>query len=382
MTAAPTIGAAPDNSDPVRESATATARAPGKLILMGEHSVVYGEPALVAALGLYLDVRIEPATRPATVEVRLPAYAHAESTDWPTLRAIADREARRWNAFDRDPAAAPFSSLAAEGGPDRLVRIALGEAVRRAGAIPPGARIEISGDLPPGAGFGSSAALAVALLWAFRAAFGTGWTDADLEAAALEVERRQHGHPSGVDGAAVLRGGVVWAERSPDGELSVSRARPDPSHLARFRVVDTGAPSDSTGAVVDAVRARVEREGPHARARLARMGATTREFRRVIEGAGAAADAVRLIRAYQADLTGLGVVPPRVGELVAVVEREGGAAKISGAGALAGGADATAGAGSVLVYHGDPDWLGGWTPPPGARPVEAPLGVAGVGTVP
>lgn len=378
MIAAPSIGAAPDNSDPVREGVTATARAPGKLILMGEHSVVYGEPALVAALGLHLTARIEPAAPPATVEIRLPAFGHAESTDWDALRATAEREGRSWSAFDRDPAGTPFSSLAGDGGPARLARIALGEAVRRAGVRPPGAHVEVSGDLPPGSGFGSSAALAVALLWAFRTAFGTGWTDTDLEATALDVERRQHGHPSGVDAATILRGGVVWAERSEEGALAVSHVRPDPAHLACFRVVDTGAPADSTGAIVDAVRARVEREGPHARARLARMGATTREFRRVIEGGGAAADAVRLMRAYQADLAELGVVPARVAELVAGVERAGGAAKISGAGA---GAADDAGAGSVLVYHDDPDWLAAWTPPPGVRPVAAPLGVAGVETL-
>jgi len=377
VTAAPSIGAAPDNSDPVRERVAATARAPGKLILMGEHSVVYGEPALVAALGLHLTARIEPAAPPARVEIRLPAFGHAESTDWHALRETAEREGRSWGAFDRDPAKTPFSSLSADRGPARLARIALGEAVRRAGVRPPGARVEVTGDLPPGSGFGSSAALAVALLWAFRTAFGTGWTDTDLEAAALDVERRQHGHPSGVDAATILRGGVVWAERS-EGALAVSHARPDPAHLARFRVVDTGPPAASTGAIVDAVRARVEREGPHARARLARMGATTREFRRVIEGGGGAADAVRLIRGYQADLAELGVVPPRVGELVAGVERAGGAAKISGAGAVAGG---DAGAGSVLVYHGDPDWLAAWTPPSGVRTVAAPLGVAGVETV-
>ncbi len=153
---------------------------------------------------------------------------------------------------------------------------------------------------------------------------------------------------------------------------------PDREHLGRFRILHTGAPRHSTGEIVAAVRAGVEREGPHARARLARMGATTREFRRVLEGGGGSADVVRLVRAYQADLDALGVVPERVRELVAAVESAGGGAKVSGAGALAAGSGAQDGAGSVLLYHSDPHFLDGWSPPPGTDVLDAPLAVPGV----
>lgn len=376
MTSAPSIGAAPGGSFPERGLAAAVARAPGKLILMGEHAVVYGEPALVCALGLHLDARIESAMDRAVV-IRLPAIPHSETTDWNALAAEAAEAERRWRAFAADPAGVPFSSL---GGSDaaRLARIALGEVARSAAPPLPGCRVIVDADLPAGSGFGSSAALAVALIAACRAAFALPWDDARLEALALDVERRQHGIPSGVDGATVLRGGVVWAERSSDGGLAVAPVRPDPEHLARFRVLHTGAPRDSTGEIVAAVRARVEREGPHARARLARMGATTREFRRVIEGGGGPADVIRLVRAYQADLDALGVVPERVRALVAAVESLGGAAKVSGAGGLAEREGAEGGAGSVLAYHADPAVLRSWTPPPGTSAVDAPLGAEGV----
>jgi mevalonate kinase len=377
VTPAPSIGAAPDHSDPYRARRAAEARAPGKLILMGEHSVVYGEPALVAALGLHLTVRIEPApSRTHAVRIELPLFDHAETTDWTALRRVAEEEERKWTAFAEDPERTPFATIGGDGTPARLVRIALGEAARRAPSLP-ACRVEIAGDLPAGSGFGSSAALAVGVLSACRA-FGMTMSDAELEAAALDVERRQHGRPSGVDAATVLRGGVLWAERTADGELAVRPANPDPEHLARFRIAHTGVPAQSTGAIVDAVRATVEDEGPHARARLTRMGSTTREFRRVIEGGGGAGDALRLIRAYHADLTALGVVPARIRALVEEVERAGGGAKISGAGARAEGAAEDAGAGSLLLYHPDSDWFGAWTPPPGVVPVEAALGVAGV----
>lgn len=376
MTSAPSIGAAPGSSFPDRGLAAAVARAPGKVILMGEHAVVYGEPALVCSLGLHLSARVTPAAG-AGVEIHLPGIEHSETTDWAALRDAAAEAERRWRAFAADPAAVPFSSLGARDDA-RLARVALGEAARRAAGPLPACRVRVEGDLPAGSGFGSSAALAVAVLAACRAAFALPLDDAQLEAVVLDVERRQHGLPSGVDGATVLRGGVVWAERAADGRLTVSPVRPEPRHIARFRVLHTGIPRHSTGEIVAAVRARVDREGPHARARLARMGGTTREFRRVIEGGGGAGDVVRLLRAYQTDLEALGVVPEAVRALVATVEAAGGAAKVSGAGALAAESGADGGAGSVLIYHADPGVLDAWQPPPGTRLIDAPLAVPGV----
>ncbi len=58
----------------------------------------------------------------------------------------------------------------------------------------------------------------------------------------------------------------------------------------------------------------------------------------------------------EAALEEMGVVPAEVRALARRIEAEGGAAKISGAGSLAG-----PGAGSLLVYDPDPERIAGWS---------------------
>ncbi|HEY6552480.1 MAG TPA: galactokinase family protein, partial [Vicinamibacteria bacterium] len=60
--------------------------APGKLILMGEHAVVYGRPALVAAIDLRLRVSLSPAD---PVILDLPGLGHLEHLSWREVRAYA-----------------------------------------------------------------------------------------------------------------------------------------------------------------------------------------------------------------------------------------------------------------------------------------------------
>lgn len=338
--------------------------APGKLILMGEHAAVYGRPALIAAIDLRLTARLSPLSPEEIGEVRLdlPGLGHEEATTWDALRAYAAAARDRWSRYAEHPGPATFQEVRGKD-PAHVVKIALGEAaealVRDAG-LPDrldGARLRIDSALPIGSGFGSSAATATAVVAAVLS-FGTGEEPAPERIArlALEVERRQHGQPSGVDGATVLQGGVLWARRTASGELAVEQVAVRSDLLSRLRVYDTGTPAEPTGAVVAAVRALREGDpGRHERT-LDRMEAATQALRSTLEEEAADPDrSLHLIREHEACLEDLGVVPGEIRSLVRRVEGEGGAAKISGAGSLSG-----PGAGSLLVYHPDPERVARW----------------------
>lgn len=340
--------------------------APGKLILMGEHAAVYGRPALIAAIDLRLTARLSPLPPEELGAVRLdlPGLGHREATTWDVLRAYARAARERWSRYAEHPAVAAFQEVRGKD-PAHVVKIALGEAaetlVRDAGPhhALEGAELRIESGLPIGSGFGSSAAAATTVVAAVLAFAGSDAGAPDLERIArlaLEVERRQHGLPSGVDGATVLQGGVLWARRRTTGDLDIERIAVRSDLLRRLRVYDTGTPAEPTGAVVAAVRALRESDpGRHERI-LDRMEAATRALRSELEREAVDPDrSLHLIREHEACLEDLGVVPGEVRSLVRRVESAGGAAKISGAGSLAG-----PGAGSLLVYHPDPERVARW----------------------
>jgi mevalonate kinase len=329
-----------------------TVSAPGKLILMGEHAVVYGRPALVAAIDLRLTVRLSHG-QPSSVVLDLPALSHSEHLTWGEVRAYAAAARERWSEYALHPGPSSFREMRGED-PAHVVKAALGEAVGLLGEPGEGLSLRVDSDLPVGSGFGSSAATAVAVLAGFFSWLGAPVDLGQVERLALEVERRQHGHPSGVDGATILRGGVLWARRGPDG-LETEPVRACSPLLARLRVYDTGMPAEATGAVVAAVRGRREEDPVRIEAVLDRIEAATVAFRAELEREEEDRDrALHLIREAEACLEELGVVPGEVCAAVRQIEEAGGAAKISGAGSLAG-----PGAGSLLVYHPDPGELHG-----------------------
>lgn len=354
--ASPRRRAVPRETDRSVMASTTRVSVPGKLILMGEHAAVYGRPALVAAVGLRMRVALTPGADRG-VRIDLPQLGHRAHTDWEAIRELTDRARANWERYAAAPSPAGFRALREADAAD-LVKLALGEATATLEAPPEsggpcaGLEVHIDSEIPVGSGFGSSAAAAIGVVTGCLAT-ATGAVPWDrVQEIALEVERRQHGLPSGIDGAAVYHGGVVWAERHGE-TLAVEPVPARTDLLRQLRLFHTGAPGESTGAVVAEVRSRRDRSPAAFEAILDRMEWATDEFRRLlIDERSEIAELARPMRDFQRALEEIGVVPSRVREVVAEVERFGGTAKISGAGSLTG-----SGAGCLIVAHPDPDKL-------------------------
>lgn len=329
-------------------SGEATVSAPGKTILFGEHAAVYGHPALVTALNLRMTVtaRASATLERGTVRLEIPALRIA-----------------------RTVAAAEALHAVREPGDLAILAVAIGTA--DLGSHPVGLHLRIDSAIPSGSGFGSSAALAVAVVAACRRACDDDITFDEIARLALSIERHQHGRASGVDVQAVLRGGVLWCRRLEDGTLE-RKNLPAATRLDAFRLFHSGTPNETTGEMVGAVQLLLDREPDRGREAIETIAAATREgCAALVSGDGAAL--VPIVRRAQAALDSLGVVPEVVRKSIRAIEAEGGAAKISGAGGRSG-----PGAGLVLVVHPDPAWHARFTPPAGWMAHNVRLGAEGL----
>ncbi len=281
----------------------ARGRAAGKVILLGEHAVVYGRPALAAALGLGLVAEVRAASGPAHIET------------------------------DR-------ADLAGDPRPLRLVE----EAAAALGIAPRGFVVRIESALPPGVGLGSSAALAVAVLRALAAAVRrTLGRDEEL-ALGRRLEAIFHGHPSGIDPAAAARPGARLFRFVRGEPPAITPVRTTGS-LAL--VVALGERSRSTGAAVTGLRARWEGDRARHEALFDAVGAVVEDGAR----AAAAGDLPALGRAFDRNqelLRELGVSAPEVESLLAAARAAGAfGAKLTGGGA----------GGAVLAVAPEPERL-------------------------
>ncbi len=330
-------------------SGEAAVSAPGKTILFGEHAAVYGHPALVAALDHRMTVtaRASASSERGTLRLEIPALRIA--------RTVASTHA---------------VDTVTEPGDLAILAVTIGTADME--PHPAGFHLLVESAIPSGAGFGSSAALAVAVVAACRRACGDDIAADEIARLAVSIERHQHGRASGVDVQAVLRGGVLMCRRLDDGVLEREELPAAERPLDAFRLFHTGAPNETTGAMVGAVRRLYDREPARVREAFASIEAATRDGRdALVRGDGAAL--VPIVRRAEAALEAIGVVPLAVLESIRAIEADGGAAKISGAGGLTG-----AGAGLVLVVHPDPAWHDRFAAPAGWMSHHVRLGAEGL----
>lgn len=155
------------------------ASAPGKIILFGEHAVVYGRPALaVPVTQVHVDAEVSDSPR-AGVWIHAPIIdLHAELNSLP---------------------------------PDHAIASVILKVIQRFGISPlPNLDISISSTIPVAAGLGSGAAVSVALIRALSASLSRPMTDDEVNALAYEIEKIHHGTPSGIDNTVITYGKPVY----------------------------------------------------------------------------------------------------------------------------------------------------------------------------
>ena len=169
-----------------------TASAPGKIILFGEHAVVYGRPALaIPVTQVHADVEVSDSAR-AGIWIHAPdVNLHAELNTLPSDHPLAS-------------VIHNFLFLFPHPNPSPSGRGARGE-----GRFP-NLEIKISSTIPVASGLGSGAAVTVALTRALSAHLTHPMPDEEINAFAYEIEKLHHGTPSGIDNTVVTYARPVY----------------------------------------------------------------------------------------------------------------------------------------------------------------------------
>ena len=194
------------------------ASAPGKIILFGEHAVVYGRPAIAAP--------VSGVQATATVMVSAPGSG--------LLLELPDIGER-----------VPVSGVSAH---LPLARVAMLTLQMLGYERTPDWTLVLRSTIPVASGLGSGAAAATAIVRALAAAAGATLAPEQVSTLVYESETLFHGTPSGVDNTVIAYGMPVWFVR---GEPPQPFAIAEPFTLV---IGDTGIPSPTSITVGDVRR--------------------------------------------------------------------------------------------------------------------------------
>ena len=265
----------------------------GKVILLGEHAVVHGAPAIAVGIERGAHARAAPiGTGPCELVIRAWDVDVREGEDAPML-------------------ARAFTSLV--------------EATRARMQIEgrsfTSCRVEASADLPPGGGLGCSAATGVAVARALDPLANA----AEVSRRAMEWERVFHGNPSGIDAAVAARGGCVYFKR---GEPLV------PLRLRGELVLAVGSTgiASSTKSMVDAIARRLEADPAGTAELFDRIASQVRAARSALDAFDVHALG-RAIEVNQSVLAALALSTPEIDTMCALANANGAlGSKLTGAG--------------------------------------------------
>jgi mevalonate kinase len=225
--------------------------AAAKIILFGEHAVVYGHPALAVPVSAIRAV--------TSVEITLSSHQTSQ------LQVFA-QDINQWVSIDNSSHPSQENALSAS----------IHRAVSLLEFEPVWTSAMIRSDIPLASGLGSGAAVITAFVRAVSLANSRSMSTETLNAIVYETERIHHGTPSGIDNSVIVYEKPVYFRKGHDIE---------PIHSARpltFLIGDTGTPAPTKESVAD-VRRLYEKNPSQIEPILNRIGRIAESSRRLIE---------------------------------------------------------------------------------------------------
>lgn len=280
-----------------------TTTAPGKIILLGEHAVVYGQPALAVPLG---------ALQTQCMVDFLPENGE-NTADSVLIEAPDIGLSTRLGLLLRDQPTHPLAAVI------QATFRALGVSAPRP------MRIHVTSSIPVASGLGSGAAVSVAMIRGIAEAYQHHLDNEQVNELAYEIEKLHHGTPSGVDNTVITHNRPVYFVREQP--IQTLHAR----HPFTVVIADTGVAALTRESVGD-VRKLWQADPARWEAVFEQVGELVRAARDIIES-GETASLGPIMDTNHALLQEMTVSSPALDHLVVAAKKAGAeGAKLSGGG--------------------------------------------------
>lgn len=195
-------------------------QAPAKVIFSGEHAVVYGKPALAAAINLSLTFSLEVDQKKQKTLIQKEIFFISEK-----VKEFLNKKKIKFN--------------------DRKFKY------------------QIESNIPIGYGLGSSAALSTASVAAFLNFYSQkNFSQPEINQLAYEVEKYFHKKPSGIDNTTSCFGGLIYYRKEFEflRNISVLNFKIPNKIGERLFLIDSGKPKETTKEMVTIVAKRYNKE--------------------------------------------------------------------------------------------------------------------------
>lgn len=299
---------------------------PGKIILSGEHAVIYGTPALAMAVNRFLQVDASRAAPPNQITIELPQFETKYSFALTEIMDLYAALNEKYQSYLAERL--PIHHVIAH--PIELIVYCVASVLchplctMSTITLSPGLHLHINSNIPLGCGMGSSAACIMGILTALCQLFNIEMPPQTRYQLAHHIESLQHGKSSGIDVSLALQGGAIKFQAGQSHRL--------PLPQFNFILIHSGEPKSSTGESVSYTKPYFSREQ-----NLRAFAKVAEKF----EHALLSNDQKAINQCIQQNhhlLSNAGVVSFKVRQFINSLFKMGSAGKICGAGSVEGDA--------------------------------------------